>query len=191
MTSLLNNPMKIHDNAMVGILCDDTMSENYANLLQFNTSWWAFLGPWYYFRLCFSLSSCDYDLTVIKKSHTLNCYLILQKFLLKTKLTNSFLVTVVAQFTAKTLNSGKAIYYLSLLSCSINKLKSQMLFTCNTFVPFDFTCKKIFYSIKWWWWWWWWGTSAPLPPFSTALHSPGLVQFCHWNCWAIFQQVHG
>ena len=85
MTSLLNNPMKIDDNAMVGILCDDTMSENYANLLQFNTSWWAFLGPWYYFRLCFSLSSCDYDLTVIKKSHTLNCYLILQKFLLKTK----------------------------------------------------------------------------------------------------------
>ena len=39
MTNLLNNPMKIHDNAMVGILCDDTMSENYANLLQFNTSW--------------------------------------------------------------------------------------------------------------------------------------------------------
>ena len=67
------------------VFCDDTMSENYANLLQFNTSWWAFLGPWYYFRLCFSLSSCDYDLTVIKKSHTLNCYLILQKFLLKTK----------------------------------------------------------------------------------------------------------
>ena len=27
MTYLLNGPTKIHDNAMVGIMCDDTMSE--------------------------------------------------------------------------------------------------------------------------------------------------------------------
>ena len=27
MTYLLNDPIKIHDNAMVGIVCDDTMSE--------------------------------------------------------------------------------------------------------------------------------------------------------------------
>ena len=43
-------------------------------------------------------------------------------WLKKQKLTISFLVTVVAQFTAKTVNSEKAIYPLSLVSCSINKL---------------------------------------------------------------------
>ena len=47
-----------------------------------------------YFRLCCS----DYDLRLIKKSHTLNFYSL---FLL--------LVTVVAQFTAKTTNSEKGI----------------------------------------------------------------------------------
>ena len=67
------------------VMIPSVNSQNYANLLQFNTSWWLSLGRWYYFTLCFSLSSSDYDLTVIKKSHTLNCYLILQKFLLKTK----------------------------------------------------------------------------------------------------------
>ena len=41
------------------------------------------------------------------------------------------LVTVVAQFAAKTINSEKAIYFLSLMSCSMNKLKSHMLFTCK------------------------------------------------------------
>ena len=35
------------------------------------------------------------------------------------------LVTVIAQFTAKITNSEKAIYFLSLMSCSINKLKSN------------------------------------------------------------------
>ena len=62
-----------------------------------------------YFRLCCS----DYDLRLIKKSHTLNFYSL---FLL--------LVTVIAQFTVKTTNLEKAIYFLSLTSCSINKLKS-------------------------------------------------------------------
>ena len=41
------------------------------------------------------------------------------------------LVTVVAQFTAETTNSEKAIYFLLLMSCSINKL--------------DFTWKKQFF----------------------------------------------
>ena len=67
-----------------------------------------------YFRLCFSFSCSGYDLTLIKKSHTLNFYLF---FLL--------LVTVVAQFTAKTTNSEKAIYFLS--------LKSHVLFTGKSF----------------------------------------------------------
>ena len=96
----------------------------YENLLQFNTSWLASLRTWYYFRLCFSFSCSGYDLTLIKKSHTRNCYLFSQKFLLKTKTYKLLLVTVVAQFTAKTANSEKAIYFLSLMSCSINKPKS-------------------------------------------------------------------
>ena len=39
---------------------------------------------------------------------------------------------MVAQFTAKT-NSVKAIYFLSLMSCSTNKLKSYLLFTWKNF----------------------------------------------------------
>ena len=41
------------------------------------------------------------------------------------------LVTVVAQFTAKTTNSEKAIKFLPLMSCSINKRKFHMLFECK------------------------------------------------------------
>ena len=70
-----------------------------------------------YFRLCFGFRCCGYELTLIKKSHTLNFY---SFFLL--------LVTLVAQFTAKATNSEKAIYFLSLISCSMNKLKSHLLF---------------------------------------------------------------
>ena len=49
------------------------------------------------------------------------------------------MVTVVAQFTAKTTNSEKAIYFLSFMSYSINKLKSHMFFTCKSFVYSGFT----------------------------------------------------
>ena len=52
----------------------------YENLLQFNTNWLASLRTWYYFRLCFSFSCVGYDLSLIKKSHTLNCYPFVQKF---------------------------------------------------------------------------------------------------------------
>ena len=38
------------------------------------------------------------------------------------------------------------------MSCSINKLKSQMLFTCKSFIFCYFSGKKIC-SRKWWWWW--------------------------------------
>ena len=71
-----------------------------------------------------------------------------------------FTATVVAQFTAKTTNSEKAIYFLSLMYCSINKLslmycsinklKSHMLFTCKNFMFSNFTWKKKFCSRKWW-----------------------------------------
>ena len=82
----------------------------YENLLQFYFSWLSALRTWYYFGLCFSFSCFFFDLTLIKKSHTLNCYLFLHNFLLKEKITNSLLVTVIAQFTAKTKNSEKTTF---------------------------------------------------------------------------------
>ena len=57
---------------------------------------------------------------------------------------------MVAQFTAKTTNSEKTIYFLSLMSYSINKLKSQMLFTYKNLMFSNFTKGKIFCSRKWW-----------------------------------------
>ena len=65
----------------------------------------------------------------------------LQKFLLKALSYKLVLVTVIGQFTAKTTNSEKAIYFLSLMSCSINKLKSRKFFTCKNFV-FRFYVEK-------------------------------------------------
>ena len=95
-----------------------------------------------YFRLCFSFSCSGYDLTLIKKSHTLNFYLF---FLL--------LVNVVAQFTAKTTNSEKAIYFLS--------LKSHLLFTGKSFTKilcFPINVEKNICPSKWW------GAALPPPP---------------------------
>ena len=100
---------------------------------------------------------------LITKSHTLNCYLLLLKFLLNTK---SLLVTVVAQFTAKTTNSEKAIYFLSLTSCSVNRPKSQILITCKDFILSDFTWKKTFCIRKWCVGW------RPSPPPHPALPFP-------------------
>ena len=71
----------------------------YKNDLQFNTSWLTSLRTWLCFIHCFSFSCSGYDGILIKKSLKLNCYLFLQKFLLKTKTYNS-LATVVAQLTA-------------------------------------------------------------------------------------------
>ena len=122
-------------------------SQKYENILHFNTSWLASLRPWYI--LDFVLSS-GYGLTLVKKSHTLNFYPLclflpirfpipipirLQKVLLKTKSYKLVLVTVVGQFTAKATTSKKAIYFLSFMSCSINKLKSHILFTCDNVLP--------------------------------------------------------
>ena len=56
------------------------------------------------------------------------------------------MVTAIAQFTAKTTNSEKAIYFLSLMSCSINKLKSQMFFTCKKFMFSNLTLKKKYFA---------------------------------------------
>ena len=83
-----------------------------------------------------------YDPILNKKEPHNKLLSVLQKFLLKKKFINSLLVTVVVQFTAKTTNSEKAIYFLSLMPCSINKLKPHMLFTCKSFMSFNFTWKK-------------------------------------------------
>ena len=116
-TYLLNGPY-----GLCSVMISWVNGRKYENLLQFYFSWLPALRTWYYFRLCFSFSCFVFDLTLIKKSHTLKCYSFLYKFLLKTKITNSLLVTVIAQFTAKTTNSERALYFLSIMVCSINKI---------------------------------------------------------------------
>ena len=101
------------------------------------------LWTWYYLRLCLSFISFVFDLTLIKRSHTLNCYSFLHKFLLKTKITISLLVTVIAQFPGRKTNSEKGIYFLSIMSFSINKLKSYLFFTCKN-LRFIVLCRKNF-----------------------------------------------
>ena len=71
--------------------------------------------------------------------------------------------------TVKTTNSEKTIYFASLMSCSINKLKSHMLFTCKNFtkifnvIRFNVEKKLLLLETVG-------GAGAPLlPPFSTAL----------------------
>ena len=91
---------------------------------------------WYHEWLCFSFSCSGYDLTLIKKGHTLNCKLVVSNCGSSTYCLNDKL--------------RKAICFLSLMFCSINKLKSHMLFTCNNFMFSDFTWKKKFCSRKWW-----------------------------------------
>ena len=78
-------PIKIHNISMSGSLSD------MENLLQFNTSWLVSVRTWSYFRLFFSFSYSSYDLEepiLNMKSHTLNWYWFLLKFLLKTKTYN-------------------------------------------------------------------------------------------------------
>ena len=70
----------------------------------------------------------------------------LQKSFKKQQFTNlSLLVTVLAQFTTKTANWKKAIriYILPLVSYSINKPKSRIVFTSKNLFSY-FTCKKNF-----------------------------------------------
>ena len=48
------------------------------------------------------------------------------------------MATVVAQFTTTTTNSKKAVYFLSIISYSVNKLKVYMLFTSKNLVFSNF-----------------------------------------------------
>ena len=50
---------------------------------------------------------------------------------------------IILDFTAKITHSEKAIHFLSLMSCSINTLKSYMFFTCKNFMFSDFMRKKM------------------------------------------------
>ena len=119
-------PVKMYHFTMVGILCNDNMSERSKIwlIIWHNISHNLILAGWHLQERdisFFSFSCSGFGLTLIKKCHKLNCYAFLQKFLLKTKLAKSFLVIVVAQFTAKAINSENVIYFLSFKSCSINK----------------------------------------------------------------------
>ena len=80
--------INIHNIIIGTILFDDIMSEWSKNMKisrNLILAGWHFQKTWYYFRLCFSFSCSSSDLILIKKSHTLNSYLFLQKFLLKIK----------------------------------------------------------------------------------------------------------
>ena len=63
---------------------------------------------------------------------------------------------MVAQFTTKTTNSKKAIYFLQFMSYSINKLMFHMLFMSKIFVFSDLTM----------------GASRSPPPCLTSVQSP-------------------
>ena len=86
------------------------------------------------------------------------------------------LVTVVAQFTVKTINSEKALYFLSLMYFSINKVKTHMWFTCKNFtkmlcVPIKLG-KKIFAPGN--------GGGIGVPPaLPSFLYGPDLTVY--WN----------
>ena len=82
------------------------------------------------------------------------------------------MVTVIAQFTAKTTNSEKSIYFLSLMLCSINKLNCHMLFSCKNLFFQILREKKASPGNGG-------GPGAPLrsPPFCTALLMKNLI-FC-------------
>ena len=135
----------------------------YENLLQFNTSWLASLRTGYCIRLCFNFSCSCFDLTLIKNSHTLNCYLFLQKFLLKTK-TYKLAFLVFGKY-------GSSVY------CWKDKFRKGYLFfvtyvllnTCDLLLKTDFTWKKKFPPENGWGWG---AVSCTLP---MALHNNLLV----------------
>ena len=80
------------------------------------------------FELAISFNCCGHDLTIIKKNHTFS---------------NSLLVTVVTQFTTKTI-----YYFLSLMSYLINKLKSHILFTSKKMCVFLLYIQKKIVALK-------------------------------------------
>ena len=90
------------------------------------------------------------------------------------------LVTVVAQFTAKTIISEKAIYFLSLMSCSMNKVSyvihMQKFYVFQSYVENFFLLKEMVGRGR--------GTSTPPTthrPFSTALNPTFLNDWIYFS----------
>ena len=78
-------------------------------------------------------------------------------------------VTGVAQFTVKTTNSEFDIYFLSLMSCSINRQVSHILFTCKNFTKiyvFRFNVQKNFLFQEM--------VGGLAPPCPLFLYGPGV-----------------
>ena len=73
------------------------------------------------------------------------------------------MATVLAESTAKTTNLEKTIYFLSLMSFSINRLKPCILFFCKIFMFSDFTWKKISAP-----------GNSPAPPRPPFLYDPAI-----------------
>ena len=109
----------------------------------------------------------------------------------KQTFTNLSLESVVAQFTAKTTNSEKAIYFLSLMTCSINKLKSHILFTCKNFTKI--LCFPIWHvqnyllqeMVEW--------TGrvlalSPTPPCIPFLYDPAPMTIILRKYWMLWQE---
>ena len=107
----------------------------------------ASLRTWYYFRLFLaSVALAIWPYINYKEVH-INCYLFFTKVLIKNKNLQTRLRLLVAQFTAKTTNAEKAIYFLSIMSCSTNKLKSHRLFTCKSCM-FSNLAQKLFFLLQ-------------------------------------------
>ena len=101
-----------------------------------------------------------------------------------------------AEFIAKTPNSEEAIYFLSLTSCSINKLKSHMLLTCKNLMFLILGEKKILLNEMVGAWR---PLAPPLPLFSTApswnatdrrFTIKKLLQWWAWNKYCHCVSVH-
>ena len=105
----------------------------------------------HFLRLCFSFSCSGFDFKLIKEPHIKLLFVFIKVPIKNKKLKNSLLVTVVAECYKETTNTEKVIYFLSLMSCSINELKSQMFPHVKT-MGFKILRGKIFFcSSKWWW----------------------------------------
>ena len=76
---------------------------------------------------------------------------------------NSLLATVVAQFTTTTTNSKKAVYFLSIISYSVNKLKVYMLFTSKNLVFSNFVPEN--------------GGETGPPPLLPSVFGPVFIYF--------------
>ena len=114
------------------------------------------------------IRTCERDITFFWRpifflTHFLCHFLLLSSY---HKLINSLLVTAKAHFTAKTTNLGKAIYFLSLMPCSINKLLSLTYYSHVEILFSDFMWKKMFAL----------GNGEGLaPPASLLLYGPVLT----------------